>query len=702
VRIGILSGMHSTLVVANPFLDPSPLPFQAPPFDRIRDEDYQIALHEGRARHLAEVKAIVENPEPPSFDNTIEALERSGRVLGRVRAVFHEIVESTATPVLRRIDLEEAPRLAAHHDAIHLDRGLFDRVNAVYDARDRLHLDSEARRLVERHHREFVRAGAGLGEDDQRTLRAINEEVAVLTTEFRERVLAATNDAALVVEDAALLRGLSPDDTAAAAEQARDRDLAGRYVLTLQNTTQQPLLGALDDRRLRQQLLERSMARCFGGPHDTTDIVARLARLRADRARLLGFASFAAFEIDVEMARTPAQAFRLLDGLAPPAIANARREAARLQDMMGAAGNAGSLEAHDWLYWTERLRRTDFAVDEQEVRPYFELERVLTEGVFRAATALYGVTMRERLDIPVYHPEVRVYEVLEEDGSPLALFYTDFFARPSKRGGAWSNSFVDQSRLLGTRPVVVNVMNVPKPAPGNPALLRLDDVETMFHEFGHALHAIFSDTKYPTLSGTSVPRDWVEFPSQFNEHWALDPAVFAGFARHHETGVAMPDSLYQRIKSLGTFNQGFITTEYLAAALLDLAWHSLPPDEAPRDVEAFERAALERAGIRLDALPPRYRSSYFMHIWGLDYAAGYYAYIWADVLNQDAYSWFQDHGGLTRENGERFRKLVLSRGDAEDPAAMFRALCGREPRLEPLLHSRGFIPQSTHSGQRTS
>jgi peptidyl-dipeptidase Dcp len=685
--------MHSTLVVANPFLEPSPLPFQAPPFDRIRDEDYQVALHEGRAHHLAEVQAIVSNPAPPTFGNTIEALERSGRILGRARAVFHEIVESTATPALRRIDLEEAPRLAAHHDAIHLDPGLFERVNAVYEARARLDLDTEAQRLVERHHREFVRAGAGLREDDQRTLRAINEEVARLTTEFRERVLAATNDAALVVDDGATLRGLPPEDVAAAAERARDRDLAGRYVLTLQNTTQQPLLAALEDQTLRQRLLERSMARCVGGPHDTTVIVARLARLRADRARLLGFPNFAAFEIEVEMARTPGQALGLLEGLAPAAIANAGREAARLQEMMRAAGEARPLEAHDWMYWTERLRRTDFAVDEQEVRPYFELDRVLTDGVFRAANALYGVTMRERTDIPVYHPEVRVYEVLEEDGSPLALFYTDFFARPSKRGGAWSNSFVDQSRLLGTRPVVVNVMNVPKPAPGDPALLRLDDVETIFHEFGHALHAIFSDTTYATLSGTSVPRDWVEFPSQFNEHWAFDPAIFGGYARHYETGVAMPDSLFQRIRNLETFNQGFITTEYLAAALLDLAWHSLPPAEAPADVEAFERAALERAHIRLEALPPRYRSSYFMHIWGLDYAAGYYAYIWADVLNQDAYSWFQEHGGLTRANGERFRKLVLSRGDTEDPAAMFRALCGREPRLEPLLRSRGLLPE---------
>jgi peptidyl-dipeptidase Dcp len=386
---------------------------------------------------------------------------------------------------------------------------------------------------------------------------------------------------------------------------------------------------------------------------------------------------------------------QLLRDLAPAATAKARAEAARLQTLLDQAGESFTLAAHDWLYCAERVRRADYAVDETEVRPYFELDRVLTDGVFHAATALYGITARQRTDIPVYHPDVRVYEILEENGTPLALFYTDFFARPNKRGGAWSNSFVDQSGLLGTRPVVINVLNVPKPAPGNPALLRLDDVETLFHEFGHALHAMFSDTTYPTLSGTSVPRDWVEFPSQFNEHWALDPAVFGRFARHHQTGQPMPDALFQRIGRLRTFNQGFVTTEYLAAALLDLAWHSLSPGEVPADVEAFERGVLERSGVRFDALPPRYRSPYFMHIWGLEYAAGYYAYIWAEVLNQDAYSWFQEHGGLTRENGQRFRDLVLSRGNTEEGAAMFRALCGRDPRLEPLLRSRDLTLQSS-------
>jgi peptidyl-dipeptidase Dcp len=492
---------------------------------------------------------------------------------------------------------------------------------------------------------------------------------------------------------------LSPDDLASAAEQARDCGQTGKYLLALQNTTQQPLLASLADRDLRKALLDRSIARGLGGAHDTTGLVARIARLRAERAQLLGFPNYAAFEIDDQMARTPAEAIHLLRGLAPAATAKTRDEAARLQALLGQTGESFTLAAHDWMYCAERVRRSDYAVDETEVRPYFELERVLVDGVFHAAGALYGITARQRTDIPVYHPDVRVYEIFEENGSPLALFYTDFFARPNKRGGAWSSSFVDQSHLLGTRPVVVNVLNVPKPAPGNPALLRLDDVETLFHEFGHALHAMFSDTTYPTLSGTSVPRDWVEFPSQFNEHWALDPAVFSRFARHHRTGNPMPEALYQRILRLRTFNQGYATTEYLAAALIDLAWHSLTPGEVPQDVQAFERAALERAGVQLDVVPPRYRTPYFMHIWGLGYAAGYYAYIWAEVLNQDAYTWFQERGGLTRANGQRFRDLVLSRGNTEEGAAMFRNLCGRAPRLEPLLESRGLM---LHPAQDTS
>jgi peptidyl-dipeptidase Dcp len=598
-------------------------------------------------------------------------------------------VESTATPELRRIDLEEAPRLAAHRDAIYQDEPLFARVASLFEARRTLDVDGEALRVLERYHRDFVRAGASLGEADKRILRELSEEQARLTTEFRERVLAGSNDAGVVVDDADALRGLPAEDIAAAAERAREGGLDGRYVLTLENTTQQPIATHLDDRHLRERVLAASMARSSRGAHETLSIVARLAALRAERSKLLGFPNFAAFEIEDQMARTPARVMDLLRNLLPAVAAKVQDEADRLQTLVDRSANRFALQAHDWKYCAERVRRSDYAVDESKVRPYFELDRVLQEGVFRAATNLYGVTFRKRTDIPVYHPEVEAYEVLDEDGSPLALFYTDFYARPTKRGGAWSNSFVDQSRLLGTRPVVVNVLNIQKPAPGEPTLLRLDEVETLFHEFGHALHAMFSDTMYPLLSGTNVPRDWVEFPSEFNEHWALDPTVFARYARHHRTGAAMPDALFQRITQLRTFNQGFATTEYLAAALLDLAWHSLTPEDAPHDVEAFERAALERAGMNNPLVPPRYRSAYFMHIWGLGYAAGYYAYIWAEVLNQDAFSWFQEHGGLTRANGQRFRDLVLSRGDTVDGDTMFRELCGREPRLEPLLQARG-------------
>jgi peptidyl-dipeptidase Dcp len=674
----------------NPLFEASPLPYQAPPFDLIEDEDYQVALGEGMARQRMEVEAIASSADDPTFANTIEALERAGTLLARVSSIFAEIAHSNANATLQRIEAEEAPRLAAHHDAIYLDGRLFARVKAVYERRQALGLEGEALRLVERRYRDFLHAGAALGDADKRTLAELNQEHARLTTLFRERLLAATNASAIVVDAANELDGLPADQVAAAAECARERGMPGRFVLTLQNTTQQPPLTYLRDRDLRQRLLLASSNRAHGGRDDCTAIVLALAALRARRARLLGFSSFAALTLEDEMAQTPARALKLLTDLLPAATARAREESARLQRVADSVDGGRPIDAHDWQYFAEQVRRVDYALDQSDVRPFFELDRVLRDGVFFAATSLYGITFHERHDLPVHHPDVRVYEVLEEDGTGLGLFYTDFFARPEKRGGAWSHSFVDQSRLLGTRPVVVNVLNLVKPAPGDPALLRFDEVETLFHEFGHAVHALFDKTTYPTLSA-SVPRDFVEFPSQINEHWALDPEVLARYARHYRTGEPMPEELHAKIKRLGTFNQGFATTEYLAAALLDHAWHTLAPDGIPTDVDAFETESLERFGAHVPAVPPRYRSAYFMHIWALGYASTYYAYIWAEVLDQDAYRWFQDHGGLSRVNGQRFRELVLSRGDTEDGVTMFRALCGRDPAIEPMLASRGLL-----------
>jgi len=673
----------------NPFLAASPLPFQAPPFDKIKDSDYQPAIEEGMKQQIAEIEAIANNPEPPTFANTLEATERTGELLTRAGKVFFNIVQSNANDTLQKIRAEEAPKLAAHQDAIFLNPKLFARIHALYEKKESLGLDPESKYLLERYHLTFVRAGALLSETDKATLRKLNEEEASLSTDFTDKVLADTKANAVVVDNKADLSGLSAGDVEAAAEQAKERKLEGKWVLALQNTTQQPALSSLENRALRERLLKASETRCnAGGANDTKAIVARLAQLRAQKAKLLGFPNYAVYVLDDQMAKTPEKAIKLMTDLVPASTAKARGEAAAMQKLVDAGKERFKVGAADWELYSEKVRKAEYDLDEKEVRPYFELDHVLKDGVFYAANQLYGVTFKERKDIPVYQPDVRVWEVFDADGKPLAIYYGDYYARPgAKSGGAWQDSFVDQTSLLGTKPVVFNVTNFARPAAGQPALLSSDDVKTLFHEFGHALHGMFANIRYPFLG--SPPRDFVEMPSQFNEHWALEPSVFAHYAKHYQTGKPMPDALVARIKKSRTFNQGYMTTEYLAAALLDMTWHSLTADAPLQDPSAFEKAALERYQIALAQVPPRYHTTYFSHIWGGGYSAGYYAYLWAEVIDDDAYYWFKEHGGMTRANGQRLREMVLSRGGTGDIGDFYRAFRGRDAVVEPLLEERG-------------
>src|SRR6266545_4194010 len=674
----------------NPFFTASPLQYQAPPFDRILDADYQPAIEEGMKQNLAEIRNIADQDSAPTFANTIEAMERTGALLTRAAKVFFALTQANTDDTLQKVQAEEAPKLAAHHDAVYLNPKLFARVKALYDGRDKLGLDAEQQFLLEKYHRDFVRAGANLSDADKTALRALNTEESSLTTDFQNRLLAAANAAALVVDTRAELDGLSDEDLAAAAEAGKARKLQGKWVLALRNTTQQPLLASLRNRALRERLLTASMNRASrGDSNDTRGLAERLAALRAKKAKLLGYPTYAAYSLDDQMARKPETAEKLMTDMVPAATGKARGEAAKMQALIDREKGGFKLEAWDWEHYAERVRKAEYDLDDAAVRPYFELDRVLKDGVFFAAGRLYGLTFKERKDLPPYQPDVRVFEVFDADGKSLALWYADYFARPSKSGGAWEDTFVDQSGLLGTHPVTFNVANFTKPAPGQPALLGYDDVKTMFHEFGHALHAMFSNVRYPTLAGTDVPRDFVEFPSQFNEHWALEPAVFAHFARHYRTGEVMPAALVEKIRRSRTFNQGYATTEYLAAALLDMAWHTVPPGTPKQDAGSFEAQALRRFGVDLPEVPPRYRTPYFAHIWEGGYAAGYYAYLWSEVLDHDAYYWFVEHGGMTRANGQRFRDLVLSRGGTMDAAAMYRAFRGRDPSVEPLLLERG-------------
>jgi peptidyl-dipeptidase Dcp len=683
-------GALGALTDANPFFAPSTLPFQAPPFDKINSTDFQPAMEEGMKEELAEVQAVADSADAPTFANTIETMERSGALLRRVSRVFNGLTQSNTNATLRKAQSEEAPRLAAHRDAIFLNPKLFARVKAIYDQRASLTLDPEQKFLVERYYRDFVRSGAQLSEGDKVALRALNREQSKLTNDFRNRVLGDTNASAVVIDDRALLEGLSTADVAAAAEKAKEHRVDGKWLLTLQNTTQQPQQTFLHNRAVRERLFKASVERgSHGGDNDTRDIVTRLAQLRAQRARLLGYPNFAAYALEDQMAKTPEAALKLMTDMVPAATAKARAEAARMQKLIDEQKGGFKLGPADWQYYAEQVRKAEYDLDAAQERQYFDLDRVLNDGVFFAANKLYGLTFKERKDIPVYQADVRVFEVTDANGKPLALFYADFFSRPNKAGGAWTGSFVSQSGLLGTRPVVTNTENFAKPAAGQPALLSFTEVTTMFHEFGHALHGMFSNVTYPTLAGSSVPRDFVEFPSQFNEHWALEPSVFANFAKHYESGKPMPPALVAKIRKSHTFNQGFATTEYLAAGLLDMAWHTLPADAPLQEVDPFETAALKRFHVDLAEVPPRYRTTYFSHVWAGGYSAAYYAYLWSEVLDDDAFAWFQEHGGMTRQNGQRFRDMILSRGGTEEPAAMYRAFRGRDPIVEPLLENRG-------------
>ncbi|HXA19265.1 MAG TPA: M3 family metallopeptidase [Thermoanaerobaculia bacterium] len=674
----------------NPLFTASPLPFLAPPFNVIKDTDYQPAIEEGMKRQLVEIDAIANDPAPPTFANTIEAMERSGELLTRAGKIFFNLTQSNTNDAFQKIEAEESPKLSAHQDSIYMNPKLFARVKALYDKRAGSGLDAESQYLIERYYRNFIRAGAQLNDADQATLRALNQEESTLTTKFREHVLADTDASAIVVDTKAELAGLPDSDIAAAADRAKERKLEGKYVLTLQNTTQQPALTYLQDRAVRERLFNASIQRGnHGGPNDTKAIVTRLAQLRATKAKLLGYPTYASYSLDDQMAKTPEIAIKLMSDLVPASTAKARAEAAKMQKVIDAEKGGFQLGPQDWELYAEKVRKAEYDLDESQVRPYFELNNVLQNGVFYAANQLYGLTFKERHDIPVYQPDVRVFEVFDADGKSLALYYGDYFARSNKSGGAWMDSFVDQSGLIGTKPAVFNVTNFTKPAPGQPALLSFDNVNTIFHEFGHALHGMLSNVKYPTLAGTNVPRDFVEFPSQFNEHWALEPKVFANYAKHYQTGKPMPQALVDRIKKSRTFNQGYATVEYLAAALLDMAWHTQAPGAEQVDANVFEPAALKRFKIDMTEVPPRYHTTYFSHIWGGGYSAGYYAYLWSELIDDDAFYWFKEHGGMTRANGQRFRDMILSRGGTQDEAAMYRAFRGRDPIVEPLLIERG-------------
>jgi peptidyl-dipeptidase Dcp len=674
----------------NPLLTESSLPYHYPAFDKIKDEHFVPAIEAGMRDQLKEVAAVADNSDKPTFDNTIVALERTGRLLDRAQRTFSNLNACDTNPTRQKIDKEMAPKLAAHRDEIFLNPKLFARVQALYENRDKLRLDPESAYLLERYYKDFVRAGAKLSDSDKEKLKEINAELARLQTQFAQDVLKERNASSIVVDRKEELAGLTNDQIASVTAAAKAAHEKGKSVIELQNTTGQPLLGSLQDRRLRERIMQASLSRnSKGGEFDTRNVVLRTAQLRAEKAKLLGYPNWAAYQLEDQTAHDVPTVNKLLADLAPPAVANAKREAADMQKIVEQEKGGFQISACDWDFYSEKVRKAKYAFDESELRPYYELNHVILDGVFYAAQKLYGLTFKERHDLPVYQPDVRVFEVYDRDGKPLALFIGDYYARPSKNGGAWMNAYVQQSGLFGTKPVVANHLNIPKPSPGEPTLLTQDEVRTAFHEFGHALHGMFSNVKYPRFSGTSVPRDFVEYPSQVNEMWATWPEVLGNYAKHYKTGEPMPQALLDKVKAAEKFNQGFKTTEYLSASLLDQAWHQLNPSEVPKDAVAFEAAALHNAGVDFPPVPPRYRSFYFSHAFAGGYSAGYYSYIWSEVLDADTVEWFRQHGGLKRENGDRFRAMLLSRGGSADALGLFKNFVGRDPYIEPLLRRRG-------------
>ncbi len=668
----------------NPLLKASTLPYYAPNFTVIKDEHFRPAILEGIRLKRENIDRIANSKDKPTFENTLVEMEKSGEVLSRVMMIFEALAGAHTNDTLQHLEEEFAPVLSELSDDIYLNDKLFKRVEAVYAQKDALNLDLESLKLVEEYYQNFIIAGAKLDPSAKKQLKEINAQLATLTTKFGKLLLDATNDGALIVNDPAQLEGLT-DEVKASLKQAD-----GTYKLDLINTTQQPLLGSLANRSVRQQLFEKSWLRADGTKNDTKETLLKIAQLRVQKANLLGFETYADWSLQQSMVQNKETIRSFFDGLIPAAVEKAGVEAKMIEEMMHKKGEKGQLEPWDWNYYAELVRKEKYDLNEDEIKPYFELNRVLVDGVFYAATKLYGITFKKRTDIPVYHPDVVVYELLEEDGSPLGLFYGDFFARDTKRGGAWMSNFVEQSKLNGTKPVIYNVCNFPKPASGQPSLISFDDVETLFHEFGHALHGFFADQTYTSLSGTNVARDFVEFPSQFNENWSTHPDILKNYAKHYKTGKVIPTSLVEKIKNAAGFNQGYNFTELLGAANLDYAWHTLTKNDVVTDANQFELDALSRFGLdKVHAVKTRYRSTYFSHIFGGGYAAGYYAYQWTEMLHHDAYQWFVENGGLTRANGQRIRDMIFSRGNTLDYEQMYEAWRGQKPSLEPMIKARG-------------
>lgn len=671
----------------NPFATRSKLPYELPPFAEIRDEHYLPAFYEGCARQLAEVRAIIDQPDV-TFENTIVSMELSGSLLMRMLLVFFNKSSSDTSPELDAIEAEIAPKLAAHTDAIRLNAALWGRIKDLYERREFLALDDESAYLLERYYRDFIHAGAHLSEEQRETLKGYNERLSVLETEYGQKVLADANDLAVTFDDVNELDGLSEAALATAAAAAKERGFEGKWTIPMVNFTGHPLLESLTNRSTRERIMRNSLVK--GGrdnENDVRGIVKEFVKLRALRAELFGFKSHAEYVISEQTAGTPANVHAMLRRIAPAAVRNARAEAADIQAAMGGE----EVASWDWDFYTEKVRLEKFNVDTSAFKPYFELERVLHDGVFFAATKLFGITFTPRTDLVAYHPDAQVFEVHNEDGSELALFVFDAYARESKRGGAWMNNLVDQNHLTGQKPVVVNNLNVPKPPAGEPTLLTFDETTTLFHEFGHALHGMLSDVTYPRFSGTSTPRDFVEFPSQVNEMWMLWPEVVENYARHYETGERLPQEWIDNLNKTETFNQGHATTSYLEAAILDLAWHELDSSAEVNSVEDFEAKAIEAYGLTFAPVPTRYRSTYFTHIFAGGYAAGYYGYIWSEVLDAESVDWFKNNGGLTRANGARFRDTLLSRGGTKDAMELFKDFRGAEASIEPLLKRRGLL-----------
>ena len=675
----------------NPFFSESSLYLKYPPFDKIKNEHYAPAFELGMKQHMQEIDSIALDQDLASFENTILAMEKAGSLLDRVSTVFYALTSAHTNDEMEKVRSEMAPKLSSHSDKILLNDALFQRVNTLYDNRMNLGLDNESVRLIEKYHTSFIRAGAKLNAEQKERLKAINSEIAVLQTNFSQNVLKEVNALAIVVDSKEKLEGLSESAIESASNEAKSRGMEGKYVIALKNTSGQPSLSSLKNRELRERIHTTSLSRgSRGGEFDNREILTNVLRLRAEKAKLLGYENHAAYTLEVQTAQTPQAVNERLRSLAPKSLANAKREASDLQEMINASGESFSLSSWDWDYYTEKVRAERYSFDASQLKPYFEMDNVLQNGVFFAANQLFGLSFTERFDLPTYQEDVRVFEVFEEDGSTLALFIFDGYARSSKRGGAWMNSYVSQSKLSGNLPVVANHQNVAKPPKGEPTLMSFDEVITMFHEFGHALHGMFSNVNYPYFSGTSVPRDFVEYPSQVNEMWAVWPSILKNYAIHYETGEPMPQELLDKVLETQKFNQGFATTEYLAASILDQALHQLNESEIPsaEDLINFEKQALEDGGIAFEAVPPRYRSTYFSHIIG-GYSAGYYSYIWSEVLDADTVDWFKENGGLRRENGDHFRLSLLSRGGSREALSLYKDFRGRDAEIQPLLDRKG-------------